>query len=78
MQKYESEIEHPIHFISRSLTKAEKNYGITDLEGTALYYFITKLKPNIMGSPFRTIVFKDHKPLLGLFNNKEPNNARGV
>jgi len=76
LQKYESEIEHPIHFISRSLTKAEKNYGITDLEGTALYYFITKLKPNIMGSPFRTIVFKDHKPLLGLFNNKEPNNAR--
>ena len=76
LQKDESEIEHPIHFISRSLTKAEKNYGITDLEGTALYYCITKLKPYIMGSPFRTIVFTDHKPLLGLFNNKEPNNAR--
>ena len=29
--------EHPIHFISRSLKKAEKNYGITDLEGTPLF-----------------------------------------
>ena len=29
-----------------------------------------------MGSPFITIVDTDHKPLLGLFKNKEPNNAR--
>jgi len=76
LKKDESEIEHPIHFISRSQTKAEKNYGITDLEGAALYYCIIKLKPYIMGSPFRTIVFTDHKAYLGLFNNKEPNNAR--
>ena len=76
LQLDEQSIEHPIHFISRSLTKAEKNYGITDLEGTALYYCITKLKPYIMGSPFKTIVYTDHKPLIGLFKNKEPNNAR--
>jgi len=67
LQKDKSEIEHPIHFISRSLTKAEKNYGITDLEGTALYYCITKLKPYIMGSPFRTIVFTDHKPYSSIY-----------
>ena len=76
LQKDENDVEHPVHFVSRSLTKAEKNYGITDLEGTALYYCITKLKPYIMGSPFITIVYTDHKPLLGLFKNKEPNNAR--
>eukprot|EP00833_Pecoramyces_ruminatium_P016401 jgi/Orpsp1_1/1190433/evm.model.d7180000078941.1 len=68
--------EHPIHFISRSLTKAERNYGITDLEGAALYYCICKLKPYIMGNPNKTIVYTDHKPLIGLFKNKEPNNAR--
>jgi len=68
--------EHPIHFISRSLTRAEKHYGITDLEGAALYYCITKLKPYIDGNPIPTIVYTDHKPLLGLFKNKEPHNAR--
>jgi len=28
----ETKKEHPVHYISRSLSKAEKNYGITDLE----------------------------------------------
>lgn len=28
----DNDIEHPVHFISRTLTKSEKNYGITDLE----------------------------------------------
>ena len=32
--------EHPVHYISRSLSKSEKNYGITDLEGSALIYCI--------------------------------------
>eukprot|EP00833_Pecoramyces_ruminatium_P001297 jgi/Orpsp1_1/1175329/evm.model.c7180000053428.1 len=72
----ETNKEHPIHFISRSLTKAERNYGITDIEGAALYYCICKLKPYIMGNPNKTIVYTDHKPLIGLFKNKEPNNAR--
>ena len=72
----ETKKEHPIHYISRSLTKAEKNYGITDLEGAALYYCMNKLKSYIMGNPIKTIIYTDHKPLIGLFKNKEPNNAR--
>jgi len=68
--------EHPIHYISRSLSKAERNYGITDLEGAALIYCITKLKAYIMGNPITTIVYTDHKPLLGLFKGKEPQSAR--
>jgi len=68
--------EHPVHYISRSLNKHEKKYGITDLEGTALMYCLSKFKPYIMGNPIQTIVYTDHKPLLGLFKNKEPNNAR--
>ena len=68
--------EHPIHFISRSLKKAEKNYGITDLEGTALFYCMTKFKSFIEGNPLPTTIYTDHKPLIGLFKNKEPLNAR--
>ena len=72
----ETGVEHPIHFISRSLTKAERNYGITDLEGAALYYCLVKFKPYIMGNINPTVIYTDHKPLIGLFKNKEPHNAR--
>jgi len=65
-----------LHFISRSLTKAERNYGITDLEGAALYYCLVKFKPYIMGNINSTVIFTDHKPLIGLIKNKEPHNAR--
>jgi len=68
--------EFPIHYVSRSLHKAERNYGITDLEGAALIYCITKLKSYIMGNPIKTLVITDHKPLINFFKNKEPNNAR--
>ena len=72
----ETKKEHPVHYISRSLSKAEKNYGITDLEGAALIYCITKLKSYILGNPNKTVVITDHKPLISFFKNKEPNNAR--
>jgi len=69
--------EHPVHYISRTLNKHECNYGITDLEGTALIYCVTKFKPYILGNPIQTIVYTDHKPLIGIFKrNKEPTNAR--
>ena len=72
----ETNKEHPIHYMSRTLSKHEKNYGITDLEGAALFYCLTKFKPYIMGNPHKTIIYTDHKPLVGLFNKKEPANAR--
>jgi len=77
LQKGEDGVQElPVHYISRSLTKAERNYSITDLEGAALFFCITKFKPYILGNKVPTIVFTDHKPLLGLFKNKEPHNMR--
>ena len=68
--------EKPIHFISRSLKPFEKNYSITDLEGTAAFYSVKKFKPYISSNNCSTILYTDHKPLVSLFNSKEPNNAR--
>jgi len=35
-----------------------------------------KFKSYISGNKFETQPLTDHKPLVGLFNNKEPNNMR--
>jgi len=71
-------LEHPIHFVSRTLTKAERNYSITDLEGTAVFYCAKQFKQYISGNRYETILYTDHKPLIGLFSNKEPNNTRHI
>ena len=76
LQKDENGIEKPIHFVSRSLKPAEKNYSITDLEGTAATYCVQKFKSYISGNKNETLLFTDHKPLVGLFKNKETNNSR--
>ena len=70
------ELERPIHFVSRSLSSTERNYSISDLKGTSVHYCVKQFKFYIEGNPYETIVYTDHKPLVGLFNNKEPNNAR--
>eukprot|EP00833_Pecoramyces_ruminatium_P017519 jgi/Orpsp1_1/1191551/evm.model.d7180000086902.1 len=77
IQDYD-QIEHPIYFISRTLSKAEKNYCITDLEGSAVYFAACEFKPYISGNPYETLVITDHKPLVGLFKNKEPHNMRHI
>jgi len=76
LQKDDNNVEKPIHYVSRSLKPEEVNYGITDLEGTAATYCVNKFKSYISGSKFNTVLYTDHKPLVGLFKNKEPNNAR--
>jgi len=64
LQKDENNIEKPIHFVSRSLKPAEKNYAITDLEGTAATYCVTKFKSYIAGNKYETLLYTDHKPFV--------------
>ena len=68
--------EVPICFESRTLTAAELNYSVTDLEGKAVYHCVRKFKPYFSGSPFTTIVFTDHKPLVSIFKQVEPLSSR--
>jgi len=56
------------------------------LEGTAVYFCVKKkkkkkkkkIKSYISGNKFIFFLFTDHKPLISLFNNKEPNNMRHI
>ena len=71
LQKYDNK-EFPVHFVSRSIKKEERNYPITKLEGAAAYFSVMKFKSYITGNNFDTTLYTDHKPLVGLFKNKEP------
>lgn len=58
---------------SRRLSTSEANYGITDLEGLAVVYTVTKLRPYLLGKKFQILV--DHCALCVL-NKRTPNSAR--
>ena len=54
----------PVAYASRSLNKAERNYGITDLEGLAVSWAISYFETYIHGMNFTII--KDHSALKAL------------
>lgn len=58
---------------SRRLTDSESNYGITDLEGLAVVYTGTKLRPYLLGKSFQIIV--DHCAVCVL-SKRTPKSAR--
>ena len=62
--------EHPIVYIHRVLTSAERNYSTTERECLALMWSIKKLRPNLEGALFRAIT--DHSALRWLQNLREP------
>ncbi|KAK3093372.1 hypothetical protein FSP39_014695 [Pinctada imbricata] len=62
--------ERVISYGSRALSKAEKNYCITDKELLAVRHFIEYYKQYLMGRKF--LVRTDHQALVWLFKLKEP------
>ncbi|KAL6733092.1 hypothetical protein Aduo_003775 [Ancylostoma duodenale] len=56
---------HPLYLASKSLSKAEKNYHITDLEALGVVFALKKFHFFIYG--MRTIVRTNHKSLMSLF-----------
>lgn len=62
--------EYVICYVSRSLTRQEKNYSVTECECLAVIYAVEKLRPYLEGYAFTVII--DHHSLLWLNNLKEP------
>ncbi|EYC05726.1 hypothetical protein Y032_0080g1333 [Ancylostoma ceylanicum] len=64
-QEGDDKLLHPVFFASRGLSKAERNYHITDLEALAVMFALQKFHFFVYG--LRTIVRTDHQPLTCLF-----------
>jgi transposase InsO family protein len=54
---------HPISFISKTLSPAERNYEIYDRELLAIIRALEEWRHYIQGSPHTTIILSDHKNL---------------
>lgn len=65
-QEQEDAEVHPVYFWSRQLSKAEKNYSVTDRECLAIVAACKKLRPYVLGR-FITIV-GDHTAVKWLMN----------
>lgn len=60
------EIDYPIAFASKKLSKAKKNYTTTEREGLAMVYALYKFRHYLLGSHFK--MFTDHSALKYLVN----------
>ena len=58
----------PVHFVSRSLTEAEKRYSQIEREALAAEFTTNRLHMYLLGADHFELA-TDHKPLLPIFNN---------
>ena len=63
MQQGKDGKRHPVGFYSSSLTPAERNYDIYDLELLAIVKALRHWRPLLAGSPHKIKVFSDHMNL---------------
>ena len=56
---------HPVIFISRKLTDAERNYSNIEREALAVHWSIKRLNQFISGRKF--VIITDHRPLVRIF-----------
>jgi ribonuclease HI len=64
LQKKEDGKNHPIAYYSKTLSKAERNYDIYDLELLAIVNALDHWRQYLAGSPHKIIIYSDHQNLL--------------
>lgn len=62
--------EHPIAYASRTLTKAEQKYSVTERECLAVLFGVEKFRCYVEGTDFEVIT--DHASLKWLYHLKDP------
>ena len=62
----EGVLDHPIAFVRRKLSSAERNYTTTEKEGLAMVYALQKFRHYILGVHFK--MFTNHSALKYLVN----------
>ena len=65
-QAGEGDLDHPIAFTIRKLSKVEKNYSTTEREGLAMVYALQKFRQYLLGGHFK--MYMDHFALKYLVN----------
>jgi len=65
-QVSEGEMDHPIAFVSRKLSKVEKNYSMTKRKGLVMVYVLQKFRHYLLGRHFK--MYTDHSALKYLVN----------
>ena len=60
-----------IHYVARSLQKAEKNYSVQEKEALGIIFGVKKFRKMLLGSRFKIRCLTDHKSLECLTNAKE-------
>ena len=63
--------EHPVVFLSRKLTSAERNYAVVERECLAIKWALDSLRYFLLGRKFRLV--SDHAPLTWMRQNKHTN-----
>ena len=61
---------HPVAYTSRSLTRHEKNYGITKLEALGVVWAARHFRAYLYGH--RCVVYTDHSPLKSILQARHP------
>ncbi|KAL7630558.1 UNVERIFIED_CONTAM: hypothetical protein RMT77_019250 [Armadillidium vulgare] len=74
LQKDEEGTERPVSFASRTLTKSEKNYSITEMEALGIVFALKKFKNMINRYPIT--VKCDHTAAIAIFAKKDYPSAR--
>eukprot|EP00253_Pinus_taeda_P014337 PITA_14337 len=65
-QDGEGELDHPIAFVSRNFSKAEKNYSMIEHEGLVMVYALQNFRHYLIGKPFK--MYTNHSALKYLVN----------